>query len=532
MKTMRVATVVVSVLCAVATSACGGEEFNAAPSTGGAGGTAGSGGTDGGSTDGGGTGGDSGGASGSGGTIGADCTKPADCDDGKACNGTETCANGKCQAGAPVDCANPDPNTCTAECQEPTGTCVVAAKDEDSDNHTAACPADPGDDCDDSDANTYPGAPEICDGKDNNCNGLDDLQEGKPLGGTAKKLVGIVGKLHRDPHIAWCPGGKKYVLVWTDNRDGYDAIWGASLSQAGALGVQGKISSATAGDSHDPRVACSGSECAVVWRQTSSSYDVYVQRVDCDGKPQGTAVNVSETAGAANGRASVASFNGDWYVGFLEKDATGLPAAFRVLAPNGTPKTSTQFVSTGNGLRNDAEVAATATHVAQLWELNGVIEWVHVDSSFGASASEPLSSAAGAKSPVVGAIPTGFGFAWHLPGALEYKERGSDGGAGCSIAKLGTFTNPWPIGVVNHASGPLVAVLDATSGTNVSAALVRTKDCKLIDQPQAATFMVDTIDQHTGAFAAGESGYAMVWGEGPTGNKEIHGRVFGPNLCD
>lgn len=38
-------------------------------------------------------------------------------------------------------------------------------------------------DCDDSDPNTYPGAPEICDGKDNSCNGkIDDGLENVPCG--------------------------------------------------------------------------------------------------------------------------------------------------------------------------------------------------------------------------------------------------------------------------------------------------------------------------------------------------------------
>jgi len=52
----------------------------------------------------------------------------------------------------------------------------VCLYDTDGDGHLPTVAG--GGDCDDSDPETYPGAPEICDGKDNNCNGQDD--EGIP----------------------------------------------------------------------------------------------------------------------------------------------------------------------------------------------------------------------------------------------------------------------------------------------------------------------------------------------------------------
>jgi formylglycine-generating enzyme required for sulfatase activity len=55
---------------------------------------------------------------------------------------------------------------------------VGYAPDVDDDGH--ADPACGGDDCNDSRADVYPGAPELCDGKDNDCDGVID--EGFPMG--------------------------------------------------------------------------------------------------------------------------------------------------------------------------------------------------------------------------------------------------------------------------------------------------------------------------------------------------------------
>jgi hypothetical protein len=92
-------------------------------------------------------------------------------DDGSFCNGAEFCD--------PVnDCSSTgDPCTPgTESCNETTDTCdTVSCFDNDGDGYgspgDASCPNGAQADCDDTDAGIHPGASEICDGKDTNCDG-------------------------------------------------------------------------------------------------------------------------------------------------------------------------------------------------------------------------------------------------------------------------------------------------------------------------------------------------------------------------
>jgi len=61
-----------------------------------------------------------------------------------------------------------------------TTTTQPACIDNDQDGYGTNCPA--GDDCDDGDASVYPGADEVCDGKDNNCNNQVDENAICPAG--------------------------------------------------------------------------------------------------------------------------------------------------------------------------------------------------------------------------------------------------------------------------------------------------------------------------------------------------------------
>lgn len=143
-----------------------------------------------------------GGSGGAGGFVAADCISEAQCDDGVPCT-IDRCLKQKCaheiqtQDACPAGqyCA-PNKGGCVAapKCMNDTdctgafggdlcftkvycgaGTCEFSLLDADSDLHVA--PQCGGDDCDDNAFAVFPGAPEICDGVDNDCNDLTDNED-------------------------------------------------------------------------------------------------------------------------------------------------------------------------------------------------------------------------------------------------------------------------------------------------------------------------------------------------------------------
>ncbi len=95
------------------------------------------------------------------------CRTDEGCDDGLFCDGTERCSDGRCAPGPATRCD--DGVACTVDsCSESLRACVAHVPDEDGDGlGTASCldaaGAPLGTDCDDADAARFPGNLEVCD---------------------------------------------------------------------------------------------------------------------------------------------------------------------------------------------------------------------------------------------------------------------------------------------------------------------------------------------------------------------------------
>jgi putative metal-binding protein len=276
------------------------------------------------------------------------CTTHADCDDGLYCTGQERCENSLCVPGTPVDC--PGQGDCLMGlCDEASRGCAYTETDADADGHfPVACG---GDDCDDTHAEVRPGAPEICDYLDNDCNGATDEGIAYVGLGATKDISAPEGN-GRGPDLRF--DGTDFDVVFDS--------WPASPSQVFYVSVTADGSSAAAPNqvtfssvlSNSAELEWNGGEYGLFTHfhllDALSNGAIALTRLSAGGSRITDAIPL--TGDDPDADAPAAAWSGDvWGVAYVTNLTDGThPIRFMRVSADGTPLEASWLLSSGDAV--------------------------------------------------------------------------------------------------------------------------------------------------------------------------------------
>jgi hypothetical protein len=235
-----------------------------------------------------------------------ECTRSEECEGfGDRC-APVACVDGRCIDSPPVFCDDLDPCTDDA-CDPATGACVHTPKtlDSDGDGFRAPLPGkrpgEPGacgDDCDDTSARAFPGAEEVCDGVDNDCNGVvDDDARYVPATGADAILISDEGTSPATPGgIAW--SGERYFAAWNATTRGGTRVQSAFIDRDGKKGPTTPITNVIA-DAFDGRAVWTGAYYGTSWGdRRTGAWETWFSRLNAKGEKLAPDLLVSDDDGA------------------------------------------------------------------------------------------------------------------------------------------------------------------------------------------------------------------------------------------
>lgn len=222
-----------------------------------------------------------------------DCFRDADCETRDLCT-QQRCVARKCEIVSRTQCDDRDPCTDDA-CDAKTGACVFTPKtfDLDGDGHRAPLPGklagEPGacgDDCDDAEPLAYPGNREVCDGVDNDCDGVvDNGARYAPRLPGAEVRVSPVDVDYAEPSTLARGGNKALLAAYMASVAGQVAPRSLTLDDLGkALSPAAAVSGANAAAGGATAVWI-GDRYGVVWSdRRDGDYEVYFATLDAQGR--------------------------------------------------------------------------------------------------------------------------------------------------------------------------------------------------------------------------------------------------------
>ncbi len=236
-----------------------------------------------------------------------DATPPAECLFDEDCPTTDRCQpmvcnQGMCETGAAVSCDDGD--SCTEDsCDPATGACRFRALafDQDGDGfkgpRAGFAPGSEGscgNDCDDTSPDAFPGGQEICDGVDNDCNGVIDDGAGY------QRVSSEPWRLSHDDDSRSGAASLTYdgehwaVALWADHtRREFRFL---SLSPDGTVQVETPLTNHNGGSYGGP-IVWTGSVFGTAWpdNRQDQSIDVYFNLLDRKGAKLGPDLRVTAT---------------------------------------------------------------------------------------------------------------------------------------------------------------------------------------------------------------------------------------------
>jgi hypothetical protein len=437
------------------------------------------------------------------------------------------CAAGSVCRDAGASCKLKNGQVCTAPAQCDTAACTVFYLDADSDKYPAnntqvklcgatnagyvamasALAVDCTGGSGDSSAAVHPGATEVCDGIDNNCNNAID--DGLPLGGSILQ-VGDTTHSRRFPAIAWAPEKSLYGIVYRDNDEAAVAVgqYFVTYNQAGTPQLTPANMADVDWDNYTVGLTWGGSVAGFGFAYANHG-EVFFRAINANGS--GGLIKSIYAGESSNPR--VARTSTGWGILYLDYGSGSNLVEAKTLSDAGDLSAQIDIVDSSSV---NAELTSTPTRLVTAVSLAGNTAQA---TAWNASFASPASLTVNGSSPALGSGPDGFaiavkGVAGTQPTFYSYD---NNGGGKCAAVKFGDGTFA-PSSIVGTSTGYFVLSED----TKLRGQQIRS-DCTV-----GPLFTIDAAANASYSHVSGgTAGYGVVWAN----DIEVRARFFGPLFC-